>query len=111
MSEKKGAFDSILKSLFSFIFERIAKEIDAKIKSYISEIVKSMVRKIAVAMVGAILTLIGVVFICISFVRYLSIYVPDWAAWLIVGLAVLAVGSLVSMSMLRKEKRSETFRQ
>ncbi len=102
MTEKKS--DNVLKILFSFIFERMKKEIETRIKSYISEIVRSMVRKIAIAMVGAILTLIGVIFICISLVRILSIYLPDWAAWLLVGLGVLILGALLSMSMLRNEQ-------
>jgi protein-S-isoprenylcysteine O-methyltransferase Ste14 len=106
MSEEKGAFGGILKFLFSFLFEKISKEIDAKIKSYVSDIVRSMMRKIILGIIGAILILIGVVFVCISLVKLLSVYMPNWAAWLIIGLAVLIIGVLISMSMLKKEEKT-----
>ena len=106
MTEKKSSrsvSDVILESLSSFLFERIASEMQSKIRGYITDVFRSLMKKAIVAMTGAVLLIIGLLFICISAVNYFSIYVPAWAAWLVVGLVITAAGSLMSILVLKKD--------
>ena len=102
MSEKQGVLDGIVKTIQSLIFDRFLKDIDVRIRSYIIDFVKSVIRRILLAFIGAILALTGIVFICISLVNYIQIFVNPWIAWLLVGLAVLVVGSIMSIMTLAR---------
>ncbi len=101
--EKKEDFpERVLKYFFSLIFDKVEREIKIKIRSYISDITRSIVKKITLSLIGAVLVLIGILFICISTVKFLAIYTPVWMAWLIVGIIVLLAGALTTTLMLRR---------
>ena len=106
MTEKKNSrsvSDVILESLSSFLFERITKEIQNRIRGYITDVFRTLMKKAIIAITGTVLLLIGLLFICISAVHYFSIYVPAWAAWLLVGLALTATGFLMAILVLKRD--------
>ena len=106
MTEKKNSrsvSDVILESISSFLFERITKEIQNRIRGYITDVFRTLMKKAIIAITGVVLLLIGLLFICISAVNYFSIYVPIWAAWLLVGLVLTATGSLMAIIILKKD--------
>lgn len=100
--KKEGFLERVLKYFFSLIFEKVEKEIKNKIYSYISDISRSVIKKIMLSVIGAVLVLAGILFICISTVKYLAIYTAVWMAWLIVGIIVLLAGALITTLVLRR---------
>ncbi len=102
MSKKEDAEGGILKGILSFILDRLMKDLGNKIRSYILDATKSLIKKTVIAIIGAELIIIGFLFICISLVKYVSIHIPIWEAWFLVGFAVLVVGCLISVVTLRR---------
>ncbi|KON27113.1 hypothetical protein AC481_05770 [miscellaneous Crenarchaeota group archaeon SMTZ-80] len=110
MSKKKGILDDIVKAIFSLFFDKMFKNIQDKmndyilevVRPYISDIASSIIKKIIIAIIGASLAVIGILFLCMSMVRYLSIYISPWMAWGLVGLIILIVGFILSMIGIRK---------
>lgn len=110
MSKKKGILDDIVKAIFSLFFNKMFKNIQDKmndyilevVRPYISDIASSIIKKIIIAIIGASLAVIGILFLCMSMVRYLSIYISPWMAWGLVGLIILIVGFILSMIGIRK---------
>ena len=103
MSKRYGIMDGVLKTIYSFLFDRLMRGMGKKIRSCIFDAVRPLVKKIILAIIGAALVIIGVLFICISLVKHISIYVPIWMAWGLIGLTILIIGSLMSIMALRKE--------
>lgn len=100
--EKEGFIERFLKYFFSLIFDKVEKEIKNKIYSYISDITRSVIKKIMLSVIGGVLVLAGILFICISTVNYLAIYTAVWMAWLIVGIIILLAGALITTLVLRR---------
>jgi hypothetical protein len=46
--------------------------------------------------------LLGIIFLSIASVNFLSIYMPVWAAWLWVGLLLFSVGVLIFVIYTKK---------
>jgi hypothetical protein len=110
MSKKKGIFDDIAKAIFSLFFDRMFKNLQDRmndyilevVRPYISDIASSIIRKIIIGIMGASLAVIGILFLCMSMVRYLSVYVSPWMAWGLVGLIILIIGFILSMIGIKK---------
>ena len=101
--EKEGFLERTLHYFFSFISDKIEKEAKEKISSYISDITKRIFKKIVLSLISIVLVLVGIVFICVSTVKFLAIYTPIWTAWLIVGILLALFGTLIITFMLRRK--------
>jgi len=102
MAKNQSTITSLL-LLFSFIFDKLKKELELGIRNFILEVTKPLIKKIVLAAIGAVLIVLGIIFICISMVNYLLIYVPAWMAWLWVGLVVFLGGCVLFLLSLRKK--------
>ena len=110
MSKKKGIFDDIVKAIFSLFFDRMFKNLQDRmndyilevVRPYISDIASSIIRKIIIGIMGASLAVIGILFLCMSTVQYLSVYVSPWMAWGLVGLIILIIGFILSIIGIKK---------
>ena len=102
MSEKQKAKEGVLEDIIAIIYSRLRKNLVKELRKYIFDASKFLIKKIIVAIIGVLLIIFGVLFVCISLVKYTSIYVPSWMAWLGVGLAVLALGCVISIIMLKR---------
>jgi hypothetical protein len=103
MAKKQSTIESVLKILFSFTFDKLKKEMELGIRNFILEVAEPLIKKFVLAAIGAVLIVVGIIFICISMVNYLSIYVPAWMAWLCVGLVVFLGGCVLFLLSLRKK--------
>ncbi len=92
----------MLEDILSFIYKRLRKNVVKEMQKYVFDVSKFLFKKIILVVIGAVLIILGVLFTCISLVKYVSIYVPTWMAWLGVGLAVLIIGYLISVITLRR---------
>jgi membrane-bound ClpP family serine protease len=102
MAKKQSTITSLL-LLFSFTFDKLKKEMELGIRNFILEVAEPLIKKFVLAAIGAVLIVVGIIFICISMVNYLSIYVPAWMAWLCVGLVVFLGGCVLFLLSLRKK--------
>ena len=110
MSEKKSILDDIMRTILSSIFNKIFKDFQERvhdyitdiIKPYISDIIRAIIKKIIISIIGTSLIVIGIVFLCISIVKYCSIYFPPWMAWGLVGLIILTIGCITALVGLQR---------
>lgn len=103
MAKIQSTIESLLELIFSFSFDKLKKELELGVRNFILEVTKPLIKKIVLVAIGAVLIVLGIIFICISVVNYLLIYVPAWMAWLLVGLIVFLGGCVLFLLSLRKE--------
>jgi hypothetical protein len=48
------------------------------------------------ALTGAIIAVLGVAFFAIGAVKWFSLVIPSWQAWVIVGIILLIVGAVLA---------------
>lgn len=82
---------SLWKALEAFLKNQVAGIIAKGLRKYVSELIKTFLK----AMIGGLLAVIGVLFIWIGFVNYLSIYLSKWASWMVTGAVSLLIGLLI----------------
>ncbi len=102
MSKRQNIMDSLLKAMFSTLFFRFMGDFSERMRNYLFDVIKPIIKKVILAIIGTSLVIIGILFACVSLVKYLSIYVSTWMAWGIVGLIILIVGIVLSSIGLRK---------
>jgi hypothetical protein len=102
MSKRKTIFDSILETGISSMLNIVMANMGTKIQVLIHDAVKPIIKKMISGIIGAALITMGILFACISLIKYLSIYIDLWIAWGLVGVVILIIGSLIAMSSLRK---------
>ena len=102
MPKRKTILGSILETGISSILNIAMVNMSTRMRVLIHDAVKPIIKKIIAGIIGAALITIGILFACISLVKYLSNYIDLWIAWGLVGVVVLIIGFLIAMSSLRK---------
>ncbi len=59
---------------------------------------KRLVRSVALILGGIVIGVIGIAFVAVGAVRWLSALMPTWLAWAIVGIMLLLIGVTVTTS-------------
>jgi hypothetical protein len=62
--------------------------------------VKGLARSVGLILAGVVIAIIGVGFVAVGAVRWLSALMPSWLAWAIVGIILLLIGVSVTMTTL-----------
>jgi hypothetical protein len=60
--------------------------------------VKRLVRSVALILGGIVIGVMGIAFVGVGAVRWLSTLMPTWLAWAIVGIMLLLIGVTVTSS-------------
>ena len=66
--------------------------------------VKGLARSVALILAGVVIAVIGLGFVSVGAVRWLSGLMPSWLAWVIVGIILLLVGFSVAMAALASRR-------
>lgn len=82
--EKSGFVDRMIQGLLRQALSGVRKSAE--------RFAKRIVRLIAMALAGVAMAVLGVAFLSIGFVRILSTLVPNWLAWMWVGVVLILVG-------------------
>ncbi|MEM2901261.1 MAG: hypothetical protein QXO32_00790 [Candidatus Bathyarchaeia archaeon] len=91
MSRQEGK--SLWEAVETFIKNQVANAIAKGLKKYVSGLIKTFLK----AMIGGLLAGIGLLFIWIGLVDFLSTYLSKWSSWIITGVVSLLIGSLIIM--------------
>jgi hypothetical protein len=62
----------------------------------VEHFVKRLVRSVALILGGIVIAVIGIAFVAVGAVRWLSTLMPSWLAWAIVGIMLLLIGVTVT---------------
>jgi len=60
--------------------------------------VKRLARSVGLIIAGMVIALIGIAFVAVGAVKWLSALMPAWLAWAIVGIILLLIGISVTMT-------------
>jgi len=102
MSKRKTFLDSIIETGISSMANIVMANMGTKIQELIHDAIKPIIKKIISGIIGAALITMGILFACISLIKYLSIYIDLWIAWGLVGVVILIIGFLLAMNSMRK---------
>jgi hypothetical protein len=67
---------------------------------FVERAVKRTLRAAALIIAGAIVTVLGIVFVAVGAVKWFEILLPAWLAWTIVGIILLLLGIAVALASL-----------
>lgn len=66
--------------------------------------VKGLARAVGLILAGIVVAIIGIGFIAVGTVRWLSALMPDWLAWAIVGIILVLIGITVTMTTIASSR-------
>jgi membrane protein YdbS with pleckstrin-like domain len=87
-TEKPAIVEKLVKLILREAFSGVVKPAE--------RFVKRLVRSVALILGGIVIALIGVAFVAVGAVRWLSTLMPTWLAWAIVGIMLLLIGVTVT---------------
>jgi len=61
---------------------------------------KRIARAVGLILGGIVLAILGVAFVSVGAVKWLSVLMPVWLAWLLVGIILFLIGIIVTMTTL-----------
>jgi hypothetical protein len=62
------------------------------VTKYVERVVRRVLRLAGLYVAGLLIAVIGLIFLAIGVVKWLAMMVPNWLAWLIVGIVMLLLG-------------------
>ena len=90
----------LAKKLIKFILREAFGGAAKPVESF----VKGLARSVALILAGVVIAVIGLGFVSVGAVRWLSGLMPSWLAWVIVGIILLLVGFSVVMAALASRR-------
>lgn len=83
-------------SLAERLVKLILREALGGIAKPAERFVKRLARAVGLILAGIVIALIGIAFVSVGAVKWLSALMPAWLAWVIVGIMLLLVGITVT---------------
>jgi hypothetical protein len=70
------------------------------VRKSVERYVKRIIRLVAIVLASVAIAVIGIGFIAFGAAKWLSTLMPSWLAWLIVGLILFLVGTVLALAAL-----------
>lgn len=86
----------LAKKLIKFVLREALGGAAKPVESF----VKGLARAVGLILAGVVIAVIGLGFVAVGAVRWLSALMPTWLAWVIVGIILLLVGFSITMTTL-----------
>jgi len=65
---------------------------------YAEQLLRRLLRLAGLYLAGFMLAVVGLVFLALGVVRWLTLLVPSWLAWLMVGIVLFLLGVVLTMA-------------
>jgi hypothetical protein len=90
---KATVLERLIQIVSSALAGKVLGDLDKRIRDYLTDIVQKVAKKLMIMVTGAIITLIGALFMFVAFAKYLNeIMHSTWMGWGVGGLATLVIG-------------------
>lgn len=73
----------------------VAETIQEAILDSIHSAIRSVLRRLTLAILGALLASFGIICVLMGLLKFLTLVMPEWMAWIVIGLHALLIGVLV----------------
>jgi Na+/H+-dicarboxylate symporter len=94
--EKPTLLDRITQGVIRQGFGTIIKSVE--------RFAKRMLRLAVLALAGAVIIVLGIAFVAVGATRWLSLLMPGWLAWLVVGIVLLLLGVVLTLMALASSR-------
>jgi len=85
-------------SLVETLARAIIQRTFGGLSRYAERFFKRVLRLAGLFVAGVVVALIGVAFLAVGVVKWLTALVPSWLAWLIVGIILLLLGIVLTLA-------------
>jgi hypothetical protein len=90
------------KSFFEKIFQEIIRRTLGKLSESIERSIKRAIRLAAMAFGGIIIALLGLTFLTVGIIKWLTLLMPSWLAWILVGIIILLAGVSLTLASVNR---------
>ena len=80
------------------IFEQVINQVLRGVAKNAQRTMRRVLRMVMIAMAGAIIATLGVAFLAVGSVKWLSLLMPGWLAWSIVGIVLILLGVILALA-------------
>ncbi|HYW01241.1 MAG TPA: phage holin family protein [Candidatus Acidoferrum sp.] len=90
------------KSFVEKIFQEILRRTLGKLSESIERSIKRAIRLAAMAFGGIIIALLGLTFLTVGIIKWLTLLMPNWLAWILVGIIILLAGISLTLASVNR---------
>ena len=90
------------KSFVEKIFQEILRRTLGKLSESIERSIKRAIRLAAMAFGGIIIALLGLAFLTVGIIKWLTLLMPSWLAWILVGIIILLAGLSLTLASVNR---------
>ncbi len=90
------------KSFVEKIFQEILRRTLGKLSESIERSIKCAIRLAAMAFGGIIIALLGLTFLTVGIIKWLTLLMPNWLAWILVGIIILLAGVSLTLASVNR---------
>lgn len=90
------------KSFVEKIFQEILRRTLGKLSESIERSIKRAIRLAAMAFGGIIIALLGLTFLTVGITKWLTLLMPNWLAWILVGIIILLAGISLTLASVNR---------
>ena len=90
------------KSFVEKIFQEIVRRTLGKLSESIERSIKRAIRLAAMAFAGIIVALLGLTFLTVGLIKWLTLLMPNWLAWMLVGIIILLAGVSLTLASINR---------
>jgi hypothetical protein len=90
------------KSFVDKILQEITRRALGKLFESIERSIKRAIRLAAMALGGIIVALLGLTFLTIGIIKWLTLLMPNWLAWILVGIIILLAGISLTLASINR---------
>ena len=90
------------KSFVEKILQDITRRTLGKLSESIERSIKHAIRLAAMALGGIIVALLGLTFLTIGIIKWLTLLMPNWLAWILVGIIILLAGVSLTLASINR---------
>ncbi len=90
------------KSFVEKIFQEILRRTLGKLSESIERSMKRAIRLAAMAFGGIIIALLGLTFLTVGIIKWLTLLMPNWLAWILVGIIILLAGVSLTLASVNR---------
>jgi len=85
-------------SLVERLLQTVLRQAVGGLMKSVERFLKRMLRMVVMALAGVTLAVLGVAFLAVGAVKWFSMLMPGWLAWVIVGIILLLLGLVLALA-------------
>lgn len=94
MSDRETFVEKIVRELIHRTIGKLSESIERS--------VKRAIRIAAIAFGGVIIALLGLTFLTVGIIKWLTLLMPNWLAWILVGIIILLAGLTLTFASVNR---------